>query len=370
MKSRLTMSRIPALDGVRGVASLMVMVYHYTCHISVEGSPWRAVPSLIWAGVDLFFVLSGYLICTILLQARESQDFFKTFYIRRACRIFPLYYTVVVGYVLALWLAGDRASGLGRLFKDSIPVWMFLAYGQNVAMGVLGTFGPIWLAGTWSLAVEEQFYLLLPAVVRKVSPATLYRVAWGSILFAVVLRAWIQKFKFIGALHSYVSLPARCDSLAFGLLLALLMFDRRDLVERWRRYIPAVAFAVTAGWLIYRHVPNPQAIRLAFIHHTGNAIVFSSWILLVLTAPTSLLGRVLSTPVIREIGNMAYSTYLFHPIVLCLSFLQLRGHDPILQDAGDYTAMAAAVVVTLLMSFASWRFFEKPLIRIGHRHEY
>jgi peptidoglycan/LPS O-acetylase OafA/YrhL len=159
------MKRIAELDGLRAAAILMVVAWHYL------GRP-SGPDSLLWkathfgsSGVDLFFVLSGYLITSILIANRTSPRFFSAFYGRRTFRILPIYYLMIAAYVV-----GRSTGFLPALFQSSIPAWVYLLGLQNIWMTFGKTWGSEWLVVTWSLAIEEQFYLLWPVVVR-VSPA-------------------------------------------------------------------------------------------------------------------------------------------------------------------------------------------------------
>lgn len=365
--------RIPCLDGLRGVASLMVMLYHFGPHIAAPSGPFHllhALPDFFFAGVDLFFVLSGFLIGGILLDVRESPRYFTTFYIRRVFRIFPLYYVTLLSYEVALWVAGDQATGLGRLFQNPIPRWTFWCYLQNLTMTTYNTFGPIWLAGSWSLAIEEQFYLLLPPLVRRVSPRTLYWVCWAAVGTAFVLRGAISKSGFLPPLGAYVLLPVRMDALAAGVLVAYAFRYRRDWIDRWQLWWPRLALGLGILWIAYPYVPNPHAIRLAFIHHTGNAIVFALILLALVLFPQSRVAQFLSRGWMRKLGDLAYSTYLFHPIVLGVVFWAWTGADPVLAAATDLVPLTAAMILTLLITLSSWHYLEKPLLKIGHRFVY
>lgn len=170
--------RIPALDGLRGVASMMVFGYHFGPSILPEtGSAFqllRTIPPFWFQGVPLFFVLSGFLISGILVGERNSPRYFQTFYAQRAFRIFPLYYGVFFSYCAALAVLGSSTTRLGHLFENPLPLWPYMLYLQNFTMAASNTFGPNWMAGSWSLAVEEQFYFTLPAVVRVTSERILF----------------------------------------------------------------------------------------------------------------------------------------------------------------------------------------------------
>src|SRR5204863_878609 len=128
---------------------------------------------------------------------KESPRYFRTFYARRAFRIFPLYYIIFLAYALAIAILGSRPLALGRLFESPLPTWTYAVYLQNFAMAAANSYGPIWMAGSWSLAIEEQFYFTLPAIIRYVGSHGLFRLTLAVIVGAPVLRALIQKFKFV-----------------------------------------------------------------------------------------------------------------------------------------------------------------------------
>jgi peptidoglycan/LPS O-acetylase OafA/YrhL len=276
----------------------------------------------------------------------------------------------LLAYIGAITLLGSRTAELGRLFENPLLPWSYFLYVQNFAMTATAAFGAIWLAGTWSLAVEEQFYATLPIMIRKFSPRVLGWTVATTSVGAIVLRAAIQKYRFVDPMASQVLLPTRVDSLAIGVLIAILV--RRP--YRWSpgrvRWIRLALLTYLLAWIAYEFIPNSQAIRLAFIVHTGNAVAFGGLLLVVLLSPHSLFSRFLASRPMRELGNMAYSTYLFHPILLCVTFRAINGHDPQLKDMGDITVIVAALITTLILSFLSWRFLEKPLVAIGHRYKY
>src|SRR5688572_26568085 len=156
------MGRIPHLDAIRGVAVLMVLVWHYFCgNINAETHSTLAYLNrafgLMWSGVDLFFVLSGFLITGILMDNASSPNYFKVFYIRRVCRIFPLYFLTILLFVLFGWFL--TGPGFRWLFAEPLPLWSYLTFTQNFVMG-FQVERAYWLGLTWSIAVEEHFYLI------------------------------------------------------------------------------------------------------------------------------------------------------------------------------------------------------------------
>ncbi len=183
--------QIPALNGVRGVAILLVIVCHFIAFaLPYTPARWlRLVASVGGTGVDLFFVLSGFLITRILLASRQRPAFLTTFYARRILRIFPLYY----GFLAAIYIAVPLLH-LGQPIPFGIQLWAW-TYTQNVAM----TFLPHpatdlwqWTPHLWSLAVEEHFYLVWPLIVKLTSPARLPLVLLATIPFSILSRGLVM----------------------------------------------------------------------------------------------------------------------------------------------------------------------------------
>src|SRR5271156_520252 len=165
-----TPRRIPQLDGLRGLAILLVMIWHFIAtpnatHQTLFARAVTDVFRLTWSGVDLFFVLSGFLIGGILIDAKDARNYFRTFYMRRVFRILPIYFLLVLLYLL-VWTAatGPRASLVETLGRP-MPWFLYFTFTQNFWLAH-HSWDLVYLAATWSLAVEEQFYLILPAIIR------------------------------------------------------------------------------------------------------------------------------------------------------------------------------------------------------------
>src|ERR687886_2107509 len=230
--------RYPELDGLRGVAILMVVAYHY------DLAPFLS-------GVDLFFVLSGFLLGGILLDKQEASNYFKAFYARRFCRILPLYFVCLLVFLILLpvtlgWLFGDPFE---MLLGDPLPIWSYFTFTHNFAMAQLGGWGTLWLTHTWSLAVEEQFYLFLPFFLRSFSREKLPYLLVGLILSAPLLRAFLYEFHPHGDLAFYVLMPCRADALLLGVLCAYAIRNERclNLLRTYTRVLYGVLAVLAAG---------------------------------------------------------------------------------------------------------------------------
>jgi peptidoglycan/LPS O-acetylase OafA/YrhL len=208
--------RIDALDGVRGLAiAAVVMMHGVFFGVPLPGQMPLSADALYprlallgFAGVDLFFVLSGFLITGILVRSRGGAHYFRNFYVRRALRIFPLYYVVI-----ALLL-----FGLGRAPAGGVETLSYLTYWQNYHHAFAGPHADPARVVTWSLAIEEQFYLVWPAVVLWLPNATLRRVCVATLVGAIALR-W--SLVGLGVQSTHFLLPCRLDALMAGAWLSL-----------------------------------------------------------------------------------------------------------------------------------------------------
>jgi peptidoglycan/LPS O-acetylase OafA/YrhL len=327
--------RIFSLDGVRAVAVLAVFLNH-------------ALGVSLWMGVDLFFVLSGFLITGILLERKaRKQSFFAYFYARRARRILPPY--------LLLLTLSSLLYGVGWLDHW----WWYALFAQNIA-DALGKHGNPGFGVLWSLAIEEQFYLVWPLVVRFSSERALAIVAAAGIFVAPVLRAAATPF--VSSFWPiYFLTPFRMDLLCAGALLAVLMRTNRQLPERLSAaaWIALCATLAVLFWL-HRHYPlirdANQALSNAALYSL--TLVMSASIVILALNRGSVVARVLSNPLFVFIGTISYTIYLVH-----LTFIGFAWR----MGFGRYESALAALVVTLAYATVSWLVLEKPLLLGGSR---
>jgi len=215
---RLVPNRIPALDGLRGMAILLVLLWHFFFAVSWTPTTLqilRLLGKLSWSGVDLFFVLSGFLIGGILLDARNSPSYFRTFYARRAYRILPLYTVIVAINYFVPFLLQFFPARFSDFQRSQVPFLGYLTFTQNfcTAFGLKETY----IAGvTWSLAIEEQFYLTMPLLIRTLTRSRLMWVLLAVILGAPLLRIFLHYTLKDGNYAAYVLMPSRPTPSALG----------------------------------------------------------------------------------------------------------------------------------------------------------
>lgn len=369
--------RDPALDGLRGCAALMVVVVH--CFLGPSqfapgtGSAYVVrLLSPLWVGVELFFVLSGYLIVSLLLRAKASPGFFSDFYRRRFFRIVPLYALVLlIGAVMAeVMLVPGAASGWVDLLQNQYEGWMLLSLTHNFALAAAGNWGVsgAWLSVTWSLCVEEHFYLLMPLLVWLLSVRAVRLLALAVVLASPLLRWLMLSFTDLPPLGAYVATPLHLDALCAGTWLACVAHHAQDW-RLWRRRarrwswllgpLALLSWALTAQFLPTATGKFPLASAFGYFIP---ALLFA-WVLLLALDPRSLrLKRLLSIAPLRRLGTSAYGLYLFHLPVLWTLHLSLLGRSPSNTDAAGWLVSIAAIALSISLAQFSWHLFEAPLV--------
>jgi peptidoglycan/LPS O-acetylase OafA/YrhL len=362
--------RLTSLDGWRGVAILLVFVRHYFLTTQVHSRLIEGTASLAsagWIGVDLFFVLSGFLITGILLDTRGHRHYFRNFYARRTLRIFPLYYGVLFG-ALALtpllhlhWQAGDVTH---FLYVDNISVQF------NPALTRIPP--RINLDVMWSLAVEEQFYLLWPAIILLIATRKPLRWIGGFMGLALLLRVGLlfllpaeRAFEW-----SYKVLPMRADGLLCGAAAAVLF--RTHSIEDALRKLKWPAWMAAAGLTAVLI----QDRRLEFHAALSSAVVFPclgilfTWLLLLALKSGSWAFAAGSNSLLRFFGRYSYGMYIFHRLVNSaglMRWLQAHLHS---QALGGIAYVIVSFVAVTAAAVASYELYEKHFLKLKRRFSY
>ncbi|MBS0187761.1 MAG: acyltransferase, partial [Planctomycetes bacterium] len=398
------------LDGIRGTAILLVMIFHMTYGIGGWKQPEpvhfadRFAQSLFsagWCGVDLFFVLSGFLITGILYDTKSQSAYFKTFYARRALRIFPLYYAVVfVSLILlpaiATHLSASAQAKLARFGTIEGDQWMYWTYLSNFAIAQAGKFRHGILDISWSLAIEEQFYLVWPAIVYFCSRRTLMRVCVGAIVFAVAFRCVLLAMG-ANAIALHVLTPSRVDGLAIGAFIALCVRSEDGLAKlaaAARIALPFLLALVIGDWafrfltrsgregeegLFSANLPEVQTVGLTVIGLLFGAIlvraVHASQRELARPEVTrSALVRMFESRLLRLFGKYSYAMYLFHlPIRAVPRDLLFGKALPSvggLQLPAQLTFAAGCIAATFVAAWLSWNLYEKHWLALKRYFEY
>lgn len=323
-------NRIPQLDGLRAVAIFMVFLHH-AFHIP-----------LLWMGVDVFFVLSGFLITGILMRRKASgESYFGYFYSRRVRRILPPFLaTLLVGSLLFGWA-----------WTRDWP-W-YVTFSMNIGEAMHRITDPV--APFWSLAVEEQFYLLWPLVILLLPRRWIPRVGAACVIAAPLLRATFTHHV-TDYLVIYLVTPFRMDTLAAGALVAFLWHEKRAAFEKLSRYAwPGLLGALAVlglssrwhSWMLKSDTVAGNTFTYEFI-----LIAAVSLLLLVLRG-SGPIQQVLTLKPVRYVGFISYTIYLTHLAFLRLFSTFTHSHTLV---------VLSAAVVCLLYSSVSWFLMERPLL--------
>lgn len=360
------MKRLSQLDGIRGIAILLVLVFHYVWSQAqgVLPGPLRGLLMWSYCGVDLFFVLSGFLITGILLDNVGAENLLKVFYVRRACRILPLYIVAVLAFVVGRQFLEDDWRFMW-LFKDPLPLWNYLTLTQNFAMAAANTSGPHWLDVTWSLAIEEHFYLLLPLIVCLTPRRSLPWVFGAMIITAPLLRWFVP----LNELNCYVSSPWRADSIVSGALLAWCV-RQPIILEHMQAHARQFYWVLAALPLLLFGITWQGLSRNGAFEHLIFALFFSTLILIAFVDERSVITKALRWRPLVLMGLLSYGVYLFHEPVSGLLHGFLRASPPRLESVASCLVTFAALVLTFVLAAISYYFFERRIIAFGHRFRY
>lgn len=396
MNSRNTQGRISELDSIRALAILLVIGCHYSGFCSLFGG----LPSDGWIGVDIFFVLSGFLITSILIDLRSVQSPLRIFYIRRLLRIFPVYYLMVLIVSLLSLVCHEHLVHPGYyasrfLFLQSLrdaPVnfhraWLTLHHAVSpdkefarktlplIQMGApLGPWGNS-LGVAWSLSVEEYFYVFWAPIVLYLHD----RWKVGAVALAIFGMSAAIQYLGCRGLPDYFDFVCRIDTIMAGAMLAMFLRWRRQAEIACRRMADGF-LKVLAACLIAAIAVILFANRPLLKHELRDSLSFMAFglpafsILLALMIGWVVERRGESSPVLRALrwrpacylGTISYSLYLFH-LPVYYGFLRLAAQFRYAGAGARLTVSVAALLTSVLCSALSWKYFETPILRLKDR---
>jgi peptidoglycan/LPS O-acetylase OafA/YrhL len=348
---------VAELDGLRGIAILFVMIHRL--YPDAAGVPWPIEAG--WIGVDLFFVISGFLIAGILVDTRNDPDYFRNFYARRVLRIFPLFYLMVGGMFIVFPLADHGAF----IDQAGSPAWYLFQLG-NLPESVLGHDPPYWLAPVWSLAIEEQFYLTFPLLVRAADPRRLSRWLFSFAILALATRIATTALVPDRERLQYLFTICRLDTIAAGCLLAL--FVRTPTFETLRFKIPRALGAVALGSLVIAvttHLDRTTVFGRTF-GYSIVAIGFSALLLLVVLHRNRPATALLRMSWLRYLGKLCFGLYLLHrPAGTIVTAVATRFGT----DQASLAWLPAKIALAVCFATISWYALEQPFLRLKRKFE-
>lgn len=364
----------PVLDGVRGLAIVLVFLVHFK--FRTWSHPLDAFVDGIfrsgWMGVDLFFVLSGFLITGILLESKSGAHYFRHFYVRRLLRLFPVYYLTlaVLFFVLPRVLRPPPAE-LVALVPHQGWYWLYAVnVFQVLTHGEMSYFSTLHL---WSLSVEEQFYLLWPLVVRFTTASSLLVTCGVAIVAAFAIRVGLIASGG-SAWAAYSLMPARMDALAVGGCVAILARDPRGSawLRRWWRPIALAALAGVLAMVVWKRQYHEDDLAVLTVGYVLNAIVFGAGLTGILDRPSLAVFRPFHWRWLQWIGKVSYGAYVYH-LLLQLAVDPAKEYfrklPPVLgsQLPAEFVWISLMTSLTLAVAWVSYRWIEMPFLALKDR---
>jgi len=378
--------RLPFLDGMRGFAVTYVILYHLfpkTTSVANASAPsfmWDAFWLMGWSGVDLFFVLSGFLITGILFEARSKPHYLQRFYLRRAFRIFPLYYLLLIACLVVV------PAWTGKPEYNSLWYWLYLA---NFDTELDIPFHPI-LCVAWSLAIEEQYYLLYPVMVRRLTTDAWRNLLIGLVIASVCVRIVAHLSGAFSPRQMYHFTFAHFDGIAWGGLLRILLLERKR-YERflvgYRRALPVFLLAAAALALYcaedalqhYRSTGVPGLVSfqpaMYLFGYLLNTLTYGSLLVWCMLVPGRVRG-LFANRALRNLGKYSYAMYLLHFVAVALFGGAITGAVAQLMGSATYDYRSAPMVLvsgacffllTYGMARTSWVVVERPMYTLRDR---
>jgi len=348
------LAHIRELDGIRGIAAIAVL-FHHVCFTSIQPQNWGSGIQALYhlsaygnTGVDLFFVLSGFLITSLLIQDRGSSTYYQSFYWKRALRILPLYILCLVG--VFLFVPNSHAYVL-------LSALFIVNFAQVFHVVSTGPF--------WTLAIEEQFYLIWPTVVRRRSVEKLTRWSIGVALGAVILRLIAAYF---GHYNYYVTF-LHCDGLAIGALIACRYSQRSG---QGASSVPiktawiATAFVAGAVFLALRFLPYSSARAVPFLaasEQTGISLLAGSIVAFVIVHTGARYLAAFRSRLFTFFGLISYAVYMIHTYVL-IAYDRLRGPLPPGDLAAYEIRFFTVLGVSVALSLLTYYLIERPSLSL------
>lgn len=348
----------PALDGLRGLAILLVVVYHNFGFINYFFFGWL--------GVDLFFVLSGFLITDILLKTLQDKHYLKNFYLRRVLRIFPLYYLCLVLFLLVI---PRLYAGFDIKYYTDHQVWLW-TYLQNWLYIFNDPNHTNTLNHLWSLAVEEQFYLVWPFIILLIRRPKYLLLFITLVLVAVLLlRLWIWTNHIADLAYFNLYTFSRIDGICIGCMIALLQRIQPDFLKRYTPWIVLFFAGLNFGFYFINRNHQYSFPYLALVGYSTFAMMFGLLVNEAVSGGTKLINTVFSFPLLRFFGKISYGFYIFHwPLYLLVSpFLYTQVSKYASGHTLNFTVSILATLFAVLISWISFRYYEKPFLKLKEK---
>lgn len=361
------------LDVIRGIAVLLVVVFHSARIYPESGlmnTLWITLTNSVWCGVDLFFVLSGFLITGILLDSRHHEKYFINFYARRSLRIFPLFYGVLIGIFLILPLIAPQVRTMDfwqALSERQIWLWTYL---QNF-LQARGSHQLPGLGHFWTLAVEEQFYWVWPLIVYFIAPRKLLRVSILILLLTPILRIVLLSHGFTPWAIRELTFT-RIDSLVWGATAAIILRNTKVLAiaNQWSGRLKVASAAFLLGVVAIVGELKYESEIMVTVGYTAVACLFACLIFEMVQTPVPFKEPTFLEKNLAWLGTISYGLYVFHVPISHGVLAGLRKYTALAGIPRAITSFFITLALSCIVAFASWKLWEEPWLRLKKRFSY
>jgi peptidoglycan/LPS O-acetylase OafA/YrhL len=350
------------LDGLRGLAILLVLSFHYFV-------PLSGIFSLGWSGVDLFFVLSGFLITMRLLDTIDSRDYFSHFYRNRILRIFPLYYLTLILFFLAIYTL-VKEEHLHNIAFYKLHWLSFFVFTQNWSLIFYGHPVDTYITHFWSLAVEEQFYILWPFVLYFIRDRKkLFRIMLLALPLIIIVRSgiYIRHPEFNMHRHYYINTFCRMDSFIIGAIMCFIYRSEINVSNKTIYYLFYLFLLLLCAGIAISGNAFFANYFFSTIGYTILAVLYAC--LLYISIQTgNFFSAFFEIPFLRFCGKISYGIYIFHwPVRLIFGFKIYNWaivHLPFSSSLTEFFSLALCVLLTFIVSIISFYYFESYFLRL------
>ncbi|HUR65405.1 MAG TPA: acyltransferase [Chitinophagaceae bacterium] len=352
----------PALDGLRGVAILLVVFLHNFGFMNYFFFGWL--------GVDLFFVLSGFLITELLLKTVGQPGFLKNFYMRRLLRIFPLFYLVLIICLFILPNIKSLNINAGYYTQNQFWLWTYL---QNWLYVFKEPYGDKILLHTWSLAVEEQFYLVWPLLILLIrKPKYLLMIITTILIIVGIARYAIWSYKAEDLAYSSLYTFTRIDGLCIGAMVALLQKINPGFLKKYTIYIVLLMAAINFGFYFINDRSGFTLPYLAFVGYTTFAVLFGILLYEAIRGESKIIQFLLDNRPLKFFGKISYGLYVYHwPVyILLFDFTRnwITNKDIISYKIAEACSGVFVTLIAIIISVLSYHYFEKPFLKLKAKY--
>lgn len=352
---------INALDGLRGIAILLVILTHL-----YEFGPFKIITEIGWVGVDLFFVLSGFLITGILLDSKRTKNYFRNFIVRRALRILPLYYLILIVFYFLDNYSNNPNFSYPQ--NQQLPYWLYIQNYFSISHNWINSGLTFYIGHFWSLAIEEQFYIFWPLAVIFFSSKNLLRLSLIMTCLSIITRNINPEFSFV-----YNFTLTRLDGLLIGSAIAILIREDKKILEKLilpTLWLSGIALCI----ILFISGPSNSSSLFIRIGYTLNSLFFGAILLLPFAKNKVglILAKLLESKIFTSLGKYSYGIYVYHHIIYTVFSNKISESLGWLISDNIFNRLIASticLIATFAISYLSFHLFEKHFLKLKAKFE-